>query len=210
MNDTTTPNNNKEEAQIKDTVQTPLEAQEESTAHHIPQSGFDNENVEAEIKDTVQTPQEIQEKTPTSTTSPSEEKKMIPYDQYLRLAADFQNFKKWSESDTRKRVARESGKIAMIVAELLDHLKKVISSIPEDTSWRDGLQSGYDAACKSLEATGIRSLAKVGDVFNPHVHQAVMSEGEGDIVEISAVHEQGYAIDDEVLKPALVSVISRK
>ena len=130
-------------------------------------------------------------------------------DLLLRTAAEFDNFKKRTERE-RSSVA-EFAK-ANVIKELLPILDNIDrAALMEDKTSADYIK-GIELIVKQLEALGsklqIVELAKVGDVFDPNCHEAVMhieDENLGENV-IADVLQKGYKIGDTVIRPAMVKV----
>ena len=130
-------------------------------------------------------------------------------DLLLRTAAEFDNFKKRTERE-RSSVA-EFAK-ANVIKELLPILDNIDrAALLEDKTSVDYIK-GIELIVKQFEALGsklqIVELAKVGDVFDPNCHEAVMhieDENLGENV-IADVLQKGYKIGDTVIRPAMVKV----
>jgi len=135
-------------------------------------------------------------------------------DSYLRLAADFDNY--------RKRVARESAELSRRANErLLNELLPVLDDLEralEATGERDGgsegqakLEEGVRLVHRSLqdlvERYGLQEIATEG-AFDPHVHEALLTQpGEGAATgEVLQVLQRGYKLGDRVVRPARVIV----
>jgi len=85
--------------------------------------------------------------------------------------------------------------------------------VPADLAGNDyirGIQGIVKQFEKTLEQLGVQKIATVGEVFNPHFHEAVsMEEGEGDQEIVSEELQPGYRMGDDVLRPAMVRVTQR-
>ena len=141
-------------------------------------------------------------------------------DRLARRQADFDNY--------RKRVDRERGEtynrvVADIAAKLLpvlDNLKRALEAeasveASESDEFRHFL-SGVDLIFKQLngvlEALGVKPIAAVGEQFNPHIHEAVVTEATDDYEPDTVIQEivAGYRLGDKLIRPALVKVATRK
>lgn len=141
-------------------------------------------------------------------------------DRLARRQADFENY--------RKRVDRERGEtynrvVADIAAKLLpvlDNLKRALEAeasveASESDEFRHFL-SGVDLIFKQLtgvlEALGVKPIAAVGEQFNPHIHEAVVTEATDDYEPDTVIQEivAGYRLGDKLIRPALVKVATRK
>ena len=130
-------------------------------------------------------------------------------DLLLRTAAEFDNFKKRTE---RERAGIAEFAKSNVIKELLPILDNIDrSALIEDKTSADYIK-GIEMIVKQFEALGeklgIVEVAKVGDVFDPNCHEAVMHIEDENLAEntIAAVLQKGYKIGDTVIRPAIVSV----
>jgi molecular chaperone GrpE len=137
-----------------------------------------------------------------------------PDDAYLRLAADFDNY--------RKRVARESAELSRRANErllnellpVLDDLERALEAAAEHNHTPEGeakVEEGVRLVHRSLvglvERHGLKEIETDG-LFDPHVHEALLAQpGEGaEAGSILQVLQKGYKLGDRVLRPARVIV----
>ncbi len=129
---------------------------------------------------------------------------------YQRLAADFENYKRRKAQEVED--ASHYGAAAMLQALLpaLDSLERALAHIPEDAD--DGLSEGLRLTLRQLQealaSQGVRRIATVGEPFNPHLHDAVVSlpgPGAGSNTVLAELLP-GYTMHDRVLRPAQVGV----
>lgn len=129
---------------------------------------------------------------------------------YLRLAADFENFRRRKDQeliDSRRYASEEAARALLPV---LDNLRRAAEHAPEGAA-EDDLVNGlalvireFDAA---LERIGVAPVPGEGAPFDPAVHEAIGGE-EADVDHdtVSAVLLPGYRLHDRLLRPALVRV----
>ena len=129
-------------------------------------------------------------------------------DLLLRTAAEFDNFKKRTE---RERLSVAEYAKANIIKQLLPILDNIDRAAAAEKDTPDYIK-GIVMIVKQFEGIagnlGIEEVAKVGDVFDPNCHEAVMhieDEKLGENV-IAQVLQKGYKIGDTVIRPAMVSV----
>lgn len=132
-------------------------------------------------------------------------------DKYLRLAAEFDNYKRLSQREQRDyaRFANES--LLKELLPIIDNLERAVRSSKENQG-RDGLIQGVELTLKQFEETlskfGVRPIASVGQAFDPSRHQAV-ARVESKTVPAGLVVEEfqrGYYLHDRILRPAMVTV----
>lgn len=132
-------------------------------------------------------------------------------DKYLRLAAEFENFKRLSQRDQREYIRFANESLLKELLPIVDNLERAIKSAKE-TPGSDGLIQGVELILKQLLETlqkfGVRPVKSVGEVFDPSRHQAVahvQSKGApGNIV--VEEYQKGYLLHDRILRAAMVAV----
>lgn len=130
-------------------------------------------------------------------------------DLLLRTAAEFDNFKKRTE---RERAGVAEFAKANVIKELLPILDNIDrAALLEDKTSADYIK-GIELIVKQFEGLGdklgIKSVAEVGDTFDPNVHEAVMHVEDETLGEnvIAEVLQKGFKIGDTVIRPAMVKV----
>jgi molecular chaperone GrpE len=125
-----------------------------------------------------------------------------------RLAADFDNYRKRVARDQAALVERAHEKLMRELLPVLDDLERtlVAASQHEEVRLEDGVRLVHANLRGLLEKEGLAEIETDGK-FDPHVHEALVSlpseHEEGTIVE---VHQKGYRLGDQVLRPARVAV----
>ena len=137
-------------------------------------------------------------------------------DRLARRQADFENYRKRMDRERSETYNRVVIDIAGKLLPVLDNLKRALETeasveASESDEFRHFL-SGVDLIYKQLngvlEALGVTPIASVGERFNPHVHEAVVTE-ETDEYEPDTVMQEivsGYRLGDKLIRPALVKV----
>jgi len=131
-------------------------------------------------------------------------------DKYLRLAADFDNFKKRSRQEHLETIQHASADLIARLLPGLDDLHKALDHKPEgiDQAWARGLELSVRKLEEALRAHGLETIDSVGMPFDPAVHEAIGHEESSEHPEDTVVQElrRGYRIRDRVVRPALVKV----
>ena len=132
-------------------------------------------------------------------------------DKYLRLAAEFENFKRLAQRDQREyyRFANES--LLKELLPIVDNLERAIKSSKERMG-SGGLIQGVELVLKQFLETlakfGVRPMNSVGEAFDPSRHQAVLhvesEDATGKIV--AEEYQRGYLLHDRILRAAMVAV----
>jgi molecular chaperone GrpE len=131
-------------------------------------------------------------------------------DRYLRLAADFDNFKKRARQEQFETIQHASAELISRLLPALDDLHKALENLPAgaDESWRKGVELSVRKLDEALGAHGLEAIDAVGARFDPKLHEAIGHEESADHPEDTVVSElrRGYRIRDRVVRPALVKV----
>jgi molecular chaperone GrpE len=141
-------------------------------------------------------------------------------DRLARRQADFENYRKRVERERTETYSRVVADIAAKLLPVLDNLKRALESeaskeASESDEFRHFL-SGVDLIYRQLdgiiEALGVTPVAAVGEQFDPHLHEAVVTEPT-DVYEPDTVTQEivrGYRLGDKLIRPALVKVAVKK
>ena len=131
-------------------------------------------------------------------------------DKHLRLAADFDNYKKRSRQEHLETIQHASADLISRLLPGLDDLHKALDHKPEgiDEAWARGLELSVRKLEEALGAHGLEAIDAVGKPFDPAVHEAIGHEESAELPEDTVVQElrRGYRIRDRVVRPALVKV----
>ena len=171
-----------------------------------------DEQVRDEVEETEE-PEETGElvEEPAAEAPPAPEEAPEPErdDAYLRLAADFDNF--------RKRVAREHAELTQRANErllhellpVLDDLERALEAAAqhEEAKLEEGVKLVHRSFLALLERHGLSEIETNG-AFDPHVHEALLAQPAEDAEEGSVLQvlQKGYRLGDRVLRPARVIV----
>ena len=131
-------------------------------------------------------------------------------DRHLRLAADFDNFKKRARQEQLDTIQHASAELIGRLLPALDDLHKALENKPAgtDDSWLKGLELSVRKLEEALGAHGLEPIEAIGARFDPKLHEAIGHEESADHPEDTVVSElrRGYRIRDRVVRPALVKV----
>ena len=140
--------------------------------------------------------------------NPWEEKYNAERDAHLRVAAEFDNFRKRTVKE--KEASYGNGK-ADAVAKMLpvyDNLERALNQACEDAAYKKGVEMTMNELVKIFTSLGVEIFGNVGDAFDPNLHNAVMhidSEELGENV-IAQVFQKGFKIGEKVVRFAMVQV----
>ena len=163
-------------------------------------------------KEQKETPvEEVAEETPVAEVAevnPWEEKYNAEHDAHLRLAAEYDNFRKRTIKE--KEASYGNGK-ADAVAKMLpvyDNLERALNQPTEDVAYKKGVELTMNELVKILTGLGVEIFGNVGEAFDPNLHNAVMHIDSDELEEntISAVFQKGFKLGDKVVRFAMVQV----
>ena len=138
-----------------------------------------------------------------------QEEQRALHDRYLRLAADFDNFRKRNERDWQDHRRRATAEVLRAVLGSVDNLERALQTAPEDSA---GLRAGVELIrtqmLTTLQSFGIATIEAKGRPFDPAQHEAVLLvDAPGvDGQHVVDVVQSGYTLHGEVLRPARVTV----
>src|SRR4249920_3693514 len=106
------------------------------------------------------------------------EKSIELNDKYLRLAAEFDNYKRLAQRDQRDQIRFGNEQLLKELLPVVDNLERAIKAAKDNTSY-EGLVKGVDLTMKQLQGVlgkfGVQSIPTMGQPFDPSGHQAVAS-----------------------------------
>lgn len=129
---------------------------------------------------------------------------------YMRLAADFQNFKKRTEKEKNSIYARANEKIVLELLEVADNFERALEHIGEEN--KDAFAEGMDLIFTQfkgvLEKSGVEVIQAEGELFDPNFHHAVLTvkSVEYESGKVTQVLQRGYLLNGKVIRPAMVKV----
>jgi molecular chaperone GrpE len=140
-------------------------------------------------------------------------------DRLARRQADFENYRKRVERERTETYNRVVADLATKLLGVLDNLKRALETeasleATESDEFRHFL-SGVDLIYKQLngvlEGLGVKAIVAVGEQFNPHIHEAVVTEASDEFEPDTVMQEirAGFRLGDKLIRPALVKVSTR-
>jgi molecular chaperone GrpE len=131
-------------------------------------------------------------------------------DRLLRLAADFENYKKRVARERDEYVAHANERLLQELLPVLDDLERALDAVGqhEEATVEEGVRLVHRSLASLLERNGVREIATEG-MFDPHVHEALLSQPseaeEGSVIDVV---QKGYTLGDRVVRPARVVIAS--
>ena len=184
-------------------------APEETMYDAREQGGAGNEPETAEMK------QDTSEKKPgTSETEPEAEAREVSKEEeelntrYLRLAADFQNYKKRVEKEKGDIYAYANEKLVVELLDVIDNFERALEHSGEGESFAEGMNMIFKQLKGVLEKSGVEEMNATGEQFDPNFHHAVLTENSAEFEsgKVTQVLQKGYLLNKKVIRPAMVKV----
>lgn len=140
----------------------------------------------------------------------AEEEKEDGDAKYLRLAADFQNFKRRVEKEKADIYAYANEKIALDIIDVMDNFERALQHSEEcaDKQFAEGVSMIYKQLKGVLDKNNIVEIKAEGEDFDPNFHNAVMAEENPDFESGKVIQalQKGYTLNDKVIRPSMVRV----
>ncbi|HJR62876.1 MAG TPA: nucleotide exchange factor GrpE [Gemmatimonadaceae bacterium] len=133
-------------------------------------------------------------------------------DRFLRLAAEYDNYRKRTARERLETTARAQGELVKRILDSLDDLGRVLTLDPEKTDARsviDGVGLVEKKLLKALASAGLEIVNPVDQAFNPELHEAIATQpalSPEDDNMVAQVYEVGYSFGGQLLRPARVVV----
>ena len=134
-------------------------------------------------------------------------------DKYLRLAAEFENYKRLAQRDQRDQIKFGNEQLLHELLPVIDNMERAVKAA-SDNGGSSALVQGMDLTLKQLSGTlakfGVQAVESVGQAFDPSAHQAVSHVPSDSVPPNHVVDEfqKGYRLHERILRAAMVSVSS--
>ena len=154
--------------------------------------------------------EETQEVTPevTPEVNPWEEKFNAEHDAHLRLAADYDNFRKRSQKEKEQLYTMGKADAVEKLLPVYDNLERALQQNTEDAAYKKGVEMTMTQLESILGGLGVEIFGAVGETFDPNLHNAVMHTEDAEAAEntITQVFQKGFKIGEKIVRFAMVQV----
>ncbi|OUS46990.1 GrpE-domain-containing protein [Ostreococcus tauri] len=136
-------------------------------------------------------------------------------DQYLRLNADFDNFRKRTAKEKADAANTAKGAFVKAMLPVLDNFDLAEKNIKGNNEGEEKILTGYQNIVKQMyeifESQGLVTVPGVGEKFDPMDHEAIMREETDEVEEETIIEEfrKGYKIGDSLIRPSMVKVSTK-
>ncbi len=182
---------------------------------------FKNEDIVKDEKTTEakETEAPVEEESKEEETKSEDNKKLQDaYDklnqQYIRLAADFDNYRKRQEQERENLVKYGTETALKKMLEVLDNFErgqKALEGVEDSEKVKECFQLVHKQVWDTLSKLGLEEIKAVGEEFDPNFHEAVMQTPTTEHPEHTVINElqKGYKVGDKILRPTLVNVATQ-
>jgi len=172
----------------------------------------DDENIENVENSTEE---QVDEGSQSTETTSENNKLQEEYDklnqQYIRLAADFDNYRKRQAQERESLIKFGTENALKQMLEVLDNFErgqKALEKVEDCEKVKESFNLVHKQVCEILTKMGLEEIKAIGEDFDPNFHEAVMQTPTSEHKEHTVIAElqKGYKMGDKVLRPTLVNV----
>ena len=140
--------------------------------------------------------------------NPFEEKYNAEHDAHLRLAAEYDNFRKRTAKEKESSYANGKADAIEKLLPVYDNLSRALQQETADVAYKKGVEMTMNELCKILNGMGVEIFGVVGEQFDPNLHNAVMHTEDEETPEntIIQVFQQGFKMGEKIVRFAMVQV----
>ena len=127
---------------------------------------------------------------------------------YLRLMADFQNYKRRAEKEKSEIFAYANEKLTVQLLDVIDNFERALQHETADAGYVEGMNMIFKQLTDVLKKAGLEEIKALGEDFDPNFHNAVMMEdnAEYESGKVTEVMQKGYLLNNKVIRPSMVKV----
>ena len=162
-----------------------------------------NEDLEKDFSD-----EEVEIEEDKQNSDEENEKYAALEDNFVRLQADFVNYKRRTEQERKDYIELGSKKVLNELLTVIDNLERAIEAHTNEESFKEGVELIYKQLLELLNKNNVTEMKCLNEKFDPEFHHAVLVEEKQGVEEgiIIDVLQKGYLIGEKVLRPAMVKV----
>lgn len=156
----------------------------------------------------VETPEDTQEPEKAPEANPFEEKYNAEHDSYLRLAADYDNYRKRTAKEKEQSYSNGKADTILKLLPIYDNLERAMRQDTEDAAYKKGVEMTMTELVKIFTGLGVEIFGEAGEHFDPSLHNAVMHTEDDRVGEstITQVFQKGFKLGEKIVRFAMVQV----
>ncbi|WP_312094997.1 nucleotide exchange factor GrpE [Aminipila sp.] len=168
----------------------------------------ENQDQDAQGADEVQSNEAECEEIPEEKSEKSAAEDEEVNGKYMRLMADFQNYKRRTEKEKSDIYAYANEKIVSELLDVIDNFERALAHGEGDEGFVQGMNNIFKIFKGVLEKSGLEEIEAQGIEFDPNFHNAVMTEesSEHESGCVTEVLQKGYKLNGKVIRPSMVKV----
>ena len=140
--------------------------------------------------------------------NPFEEKYNAEHDSYLRLAADYDNYRKRTAKEKEQSYSNGKADTILKLLPIYDNLERAMRQDTEDAAYKKGVEMTMTELVKIFTGLGVEIFGEAGEHFDPSLHNAVMHTEDDRVGEstITQVFQKGFKLGEKIVRFAMVQV----
>ena len=140
--------------------------------------------------------------------NPFEEKYNAEHDSYLRLAADYDIYRKRTAKEKEQSYSNGKADTILKLLPIYDNLERAMSQDTEDAAYKKGVEMTMTELVKIFTGLGVEIFGEAGEHFDPSLHNAVMHTEDDRVGEstITQVFQKGFKLGEKIVRFAMVQV----
>lgn len=169
----------------------------------------ENPDISTEVKDDKESQKKDKKKDKNSELEKIKSDLAKKEDDYLRLYAEYDNFRKRSSKEKQEVYSNTRAEVIKDLLPVIDNFERAAANSDADfDAYKKGIEIIYGQFLKILETNGVESFGEEGETFDPNFHSAVMAVEDDSLGEnvIAQVFSKGYKLGDKVIREAVVKV----
>ena len=162
-----------------------------------------------EVKEETVQPEEAAEQVQeVPQVDPWEEKYNAEHDSFLRLAADYDNYRKRTLKERDQHYTNGKSDAIEKLLPVYDNLERALNQPTEDGAFKKGVEMTMTQLVSIFTGLGVEIFGNVGDSFDPNIHNAIMHTEDDSVPEntITLVFQKGFKLGDKIVRFAMVQV----
>lgn len=138
----------------------------------------------------------------------AENEKNEDSERYIRLMAEFQNFRKRTEKERKDIYNYANEDIMKELIKVLDNFERAVQTETEDEKYKEGMDLIFKQLSDVLKGAGLAEIEAEKAEFDPNFHNAVMMDNNDDFEsgQVTEVLQKGYSLNGRVIRPSMVKV----
>ena len=140
--------------------------------------------------------------------NPFEEKYNAEHDSYLRLAADYDNYRKRTAKEKEQSYSNGKADTILKLLPIYDNLERAMNQDTEDAAYKTGVEMTMTELVKIFTGLGVEIFGEAGEHFDPSLHNAVMHTEDDRVGEstVTQVFQKGFKLGEKIVRFAMVQV----